>query len=143
MNYEELKKCDEYHQSLHSDEVLKLVQKLIEENCTDLATYLSHPDNYTPVYAFFAIANELVRNPNVKYFASYTGVGQFTLLTKEDWIDSAIECANEGNPDALDDLIMLRAFENLRDAKSNIMSGINCDISELRNAKTSLRSWRK
>jgi hypothetical protein len=111
---------------------------LIEEHTVGLLDYVADYDSYPAFYAYYKLARTMIKNPKAKYLGAYTGVGQFELLSLEDWIAEILDSGMEEDSDRVHALCDLTAYETLREAKMFIRGGIDCDIRDLKMAKTIL-----
>jgi hypothetical protein len=79
----------------------------------------------------------------MKWYASYTGVGEYDLISGKNREDRMAELGfSTEEQDELYHLKLMQEYPNFKAAKKSIMEGIECDIGDLKIALYTLRSRR-
>lgn len=79
----------------------------------------------------------------MKWYASYTGVGEYDLISEKQREDRMAELETSmEDQDELYHLKLMSEYPNFKAAKKSIMEGIECDIGDLKMALHTLRSRR-
>lgn len=78
----------------------------------------------------------------MKYYADYTGVGEWSLLTEKQWQAAFLDEDNRADDSKLRALEGMNGYNTLKEAKDYILGGVKCDLNDLYICKYDVKKWK-